>query len=171
MSATESRVVSARGEVRAKPEHIFELIADPSRQPEWDGNDNLANASDGQRVRAVGDVFTTMLTRGSVRENHVVEFVEGRLIAWKPAEPGCAPVGHLWRWTVDPIDAERSVVVHTYDWTELEDESRFERARATTSDRLAASVDRLTRLAHSGSPQTTTPPTPQQHRGDDAEGP
>ena len=29
---------------------VFELIADPSRQPSWDGNDNLGHAPDGQRV-------------------------------------------------------------------------------------------------------------------------
>lgn len=122
------------------------MIADPSRQPEWDGNDNLAEAPAGQRVRAVGDVFSMRLTKGSIRENHVVEFEEGRRIAWKPAEPGLAPIGHLWRWEIEPIDDTRSRVVHTYDWTELEDEQRYARARATTSDRLASSIDRLAEL-------------------------
>ena len=122
------------------------MIADPSRQPEWDGNDNLARAAPGQRVRSVGDVFTMTLTKGSVRQNHVVEFVEGRRIAWKPAEPDQAPVGHLWRWEVERINDECCLVVHTYDWTDLEDESRYGRARATTSERLAASIDRLAAL-------------------------
>ena len=147
MSEPNSRVVSVSREVRAESDRIFELIADPTRQPEWDGNDNLADAAAGQRVRAVGDVFSMTLTKGTVRENHVVEFVEGRLIAWKPAEPGQPPVGHLWRWQIEPIDDERSLVVHTYDWTELHDEARLHRARATTSDWLAASVDRLAALA------------------------
>lgn len=146
MPTGESRVASASREVRAAPDSIFELIADPSRQPEWDGNDNLAEAARGQRVRAVGDVFSMTLTKGSVRENHIVEFAEGRLIAWKPAEPGQAPIGHLWRWEVEPIDGERSLVVHTYDWTDLEDRSRYQRARATTSERLVASIDRLAAL-------------------------
>lgn len=122
------------------------MIADPSRQPEWDGNDNLAKADPGQRVRSVGDVFVTTLTMGSVRHNHVVEFAEGRLIAWKPAEPDQAPVGHLWRWEIEAIDDARSMVVHTYDWTELRDTARLERARATTSARLAASIDGLAAL-------------------------
>ncbi len=122
------------------------MIADPSRQPEWDANDNLATAAPGQRVCSVGDVFSMTLTMGAVRQNHVVEFIEGRLIAWKPAEPDQAPVGHLWRWELEPIDDLRSMVVHTYDWTELNDESRFERARATTSTRLGASIDRLAAL-------------------------
>lgn len=144
------RVVSASREVRATPEAIFELIADPVRQPEWDGNDNLVRAETTQRVQAVGDVFAMTTTKGLVRENHVVELEEGRRIAWKPAEPGGQPLGHLWRWEVEPLDAERSLVTHTYDWTHLHDEQREVRARATTSDRLAASIDRLADLAERG---------------------
>jgi Polyketide cyclase / dehydrase and lipid transport len=144
--SVERRITAASRKVGAAADLIFEMIADPSRQPEWDGNDNLATAAAGQRVRSVGDVFSMTLTNGSVRENHVVEFVDGRRIAWKPAEPGQAPVGHLWRWEVKPIDDERSLVVHTYDWTDLVDESRHARARATTRARLAASIDRLAAL-------------------------
>lgn len=141
------RVVSASREISTSAKHIFELIADPAQQPRWDGNDNLAQAPEGQRVRAVGDVFTMTTTKGSVRENHVVEFDEGRLIAWKPAEPGQPPIGQLWRWELEPIDASRTRVTHTYDWSELTDETRLPRARATTTDRLQASVDRLGTLA------------------------
>ncbi len=88
-------------------------------------------------------------TKGSVRENHVVEFEEGRRIAWKPAEPGSAPPGHLWRWVLEPLDVARTRVIHTYDWTGLTDEKRLPRARATTPDRLQASLDRLAGLAES----------------------
>jgi uncharacterized protein YndB with AHSA1/START domain len=141
------RVVQASREIAAEAESIFELIADPARQPLWDGNDNLAEAPGGQRVRAVGEVFTMTTTKGHVRENHVVEFEDGRLIAWKPAEPGGAPIGHLWRWELEPIDASRTRVTHTYDWTDLTDESRLPRAMATTADKLQASLDRLGTLA------------------------
>jgi uncharacterized protein YndB with AHSA1/START domain len=147
MATSELRVTSAAREIKAPAEHVFELIAEPSRQPEWDANDNLAEAAPGQRVRALGDVFAMTLTMGAVRENHVVEFVEGRRIAWKPAEPGRPPVGHLWRWEIEPVGGGRCRVTHTYDWTELHDEHRYPRARATTSERLAASADRLATLA------------------------
>ena len=141
------RVVSASREIAAGAGRIFELIADPAQQPGWDGNDNLAAAADGQRVRAAGAVFRTTLTMGSVRENHVVEFDEGRLIAWRPAEPGRRPPGHLWRWELEPISPSRTRVTHTYDWSRLTDEGRLPRARATTADRLQASLDRLAALA------------------------
>ena len=141
------RVVSASRDVAASADVIFELIADPAEQPRWDGNDNLAQADPGQRVRAVGDVFVMTTTNGHVRENHVVEFAEGRRIAWTPAEPGKEPPGHLWRWELEPIDSSRTRVTHTYDWTELTDEQRLPRARATTEDKLQASVERLAALA------------------------
>jgi uncharacterized protein YndB with AHSA1/START domain len=140
-------VASASREIAADAPRIFELIADPSQQPRWDGNDNLAEADSGQRVRALGDVFIMRLTRGGVRENHVVDFDEGRRIAWRPAEPGQEPPGHLWLWEVEPIDSSHTLVTHTYDWTELSDVERLPRARATTADKLAASLERLAALA------------------------
>lgn len=97
----------------------------------------------------MGDVFKTTLTNGAVRENHVTEFVEGSKIAWRPAEPGKQPPGHLWRWELSPVNAELTTVTHTYDWTELTDATRLERARATTTDMLRESMDRLAALAQS----------------------
>jgi uncharacterized protein YndB with AHSA1/START domain len=140
------RTVSATREVAAPAAAIFELIADPSQQPRWDGNDNLARAPEGQRVRGVGEVFTMMLSKGSIRENHVVEFEEGRRIGWRPADPGQPPAGHLWRWELEPT-GEVTRVTHTYDWSQLTDENRFARARATTLENLDASLVRLARLA------------------------
>lgn len=144
--ASEQRVVSATGVISAPLADVFEEIADPSRQPAWDGNDNLGHAAPGQRVHAVGDVFVMINAQGSERHNHVVEFDEGRLIAWRPAEPGKRPPGHLWRWELRPVDDASTEVTHTYDWTELTDQNRLPRARATTSDRLQASIDRLAAL-------------------------
>lgn len=141
------KIVSASREIAVAADRIFELIADPAEQPRWDGNDNLSHADTGQRVRAVGDVFTMTLRRGGVRENTIVEFDEGRLIAWRPAVVGRPQPGHLWRWELVPIEANRTRVTHTYDWTQLTDRSRFPRARATTTDRLAASLERLAQLA------------------------
>lgn len=141
------RVVSASREIAAGTSRIFELIADPAHQPQWDGNDNLAEAESGQRVRGIGDVFTMTLSNGAIRENHVVEFDDGRRIAWLPAEPGQRPPGHLWRWTLEPLAESRTRVTHTYDWSQLTDENRLPRARRTTTETLRASLDRLAEIA------------------------
>ena len=141
------RVVSASREVAASANRIFEFIADPAQQPLWDGNDNLAEAEPGQRVRGVGDIFTMTLTGGSIRDNHVVEFEEGRRIAWRPSESGRRPPGHLWRWELESLNETRTRVTHTYDWSQLTDQNRLPRARRTTPHRLAASLDRLAEIA------------------------
>ncbi len=141
------RVVSASREIAASADRIFELIADPAQQPLWDGNDNLAKAEPGQRIRGVGDVFIMTLTMGSIRENHVVEFDEGRRIAWFPSERGRRPPGHLWRWELEPVAETSTRVTHTYDWSGLTDMNRLPRARKTTPERLRASLDRLAEIA------------------------
>jgi hypothetical protein len=87
------------------------------------------------------------LTMGVLRDNHVVEFDEGRLIAWRPSEPGQEPPGQLWRWQLESLDGARTLVTHTYDWSRLTDEKRLPRARATTADKLQASIERLAELA------------------------
>lgn len=143
----ETRVSTASRDIAADPATIFELIADPTQQPRWDGNDNLVEAPMGRRVRAAGEVFAMRTTKGNLRENHVVDFEEGRRIAWRPAEPGQPPLGHEWRWELEPLDDGRTRVTHTYDWTDLRDEQRYERARSTTAERLLASIDRLAGLA------------------------
>jgi uncharacterized protein YndB with AHSA1/START domain len=139
----EQRVVSASLVIDAPALAIWELIVDPERQPSFDGNENLGQANTGQRVRAVGDVFRMTLTKGAVRDNHVVEYDEGRRIAWRPAEADRQPIGQLWRWELEPRDDGSTLVTHTYDWTQLTDESRFPRARATQPENLMASLERL----------------------------
>ena len=151
--AEQSRVVRASRDIAAPATRIFVLIADAAEQPRWDGNDNLKEADAGQRVRAVGDVFVMRLRRGGVRENRIVEFDEGRLIAWRPNVPGRPPPGHLWRWELEPLGEGRTRVTHTYDWTELKDRSRFPRARKTTAEWLAASLERLADLAENDAPE------------------
>ena len=66
--------------------------------------------------------------------------VDGRFI-------GKEPPGHLWRWELEPLGDNRTRVTHTYDWSQLTDEKRLVRARATTADKLQQSIDRLASLA------------------------
>ena len=54
--ADESRVIRVSRVMTAPASAIFALIADPSAQPRFDGNENLQEAAEGQRVTAVGEV-------------------------------------------------------------------------------------------------------------------
>ncbi|MFP5021027.1 SRPBCC family protein [Pseudonocardia phyllosphaerae] len=147
MTTEQPTVVTSSREIAADAARIFELIADPARQPSWDGNDNLVETAGDQRVHAIGDIFATTLTNGGVRENRVVEFEEGRRIAWKPSDVGAEPAGHLWRWELEPLDDGCTLVTHTYDWSGLTDEKRFPRACSTSPEMLAASLERLATAA------------------------
>ena len=144
-------IVTASRDIAAPAAAIFELIADPAQQPRWDGNDNLAEAAPGQRVRAVGDVFVMTNSNGGVRDNHVVAFTEGREIAWRPAPHGEQPAGHQWGWRLEEREGGTRVT-HTYDFTDLpaEQEKRLAKARAMTPEKLMASIDRLAALAEEG---------------------
>lgn len=146
---TADTVVTASREIAAPAAVIFELIADPAEQPRWDGNDNLAEAAPGQRVRALGDVFVMTNQGGGVRDNHVVAFVEGREIAWRPAPHGEQPAGHQWGWVLEPVEDGRTLVTHVYDFSGLPaaQEARLAKARQMTSEKLLASIDRLAELA------------------------
>ncbi|GAA1861200.1 SRPBCC family protein [Brevibacterium marinum] len=141
------KVVSVELEIAAPAAEVFELIADPVRQPEWDGNDNLGYAAQGQRVTSVGSSFVTTLTKGVDRENHIVEFEEARLIAWKPSEVGGDPFGHKWIWEIEATGDRSSLVRQTYDWTELRDPQRLPRAQSTKAANLLESLERLKALA------------------------
>lgn len=143
------KVVSAEIEIAAPASEIFELIADPVRQPEWDGNDNLGSAAQGQRPTSATGSFITTLTKGVDRENHIVAFEEGRLIAWKPSEVGGEPFGQKWVWEIEATGERSSLVRQTYDWTELRDPQRLPRARSITSENLLASLEGLKALAES----------------------
>lgn len=142
-------VVTASREIAAPAATLFDLIADPAEQPRWDGNDNLAGAEAGQRVRAVGDVFVMTNQGGGVRDNHVVAFVEGREIAWRPAPHGEQPAGHQWGWVLEPLEDGRTLVTHVYDYSDLpaSQEARLAKARQMTPEKLMASIDRLAELA------------------------
>lgn len=152
--SNEAKVTTAERTIQASRDSIFELIADPAEQPRWDGNGNLAVAAEGQRVTSVGEVFeVTLTTDDIVRENEVVEFAEGKLIAWKPRNPGEMPFGQLWRWELeDTSEPGVTLVRHTYDWSGLPADTmprRLERARNTSEAMLMASIDRLAELAES----------------------
>lgn len=140
---SQSQVITASREIDAPATTVFELIADPAQHASWDGNDNVVELVRGSRVRAVGEIFAMRTTKGNVRDNLVVAFEEGRIIAWRPGDDGGAPAGHEWRWEVEPLGAERCRATHTYDWRELTDERRRPRAESTTERNLRASLDRL----------------------------
>lgn len=143
---SENRTVTASRTVGAPPEQVFALVGDPRQHPLMDGRGNTSAAQDAQPIGAAGESFLMLNSNGKVRENRVVEFEAGRLVAWMPCPVGGEPFGFLWRWEIASAADGGSLVTHTYEWTTLTREDLFDEARSVTEADLSRSLQRVADL-------------------------
>ena len=112
--------VSVERVVPAPPERVFELLADPRRHREIDGSGTVRDPVRAPERLSLGDVFgMDMKAGGRYRmRNTVVEFEEGRRIAWQPrpdhALAAKAIGGRIWRYELEPVDGG-TLVRETWD--------------------------------------------------------
>lgn len=107
------RVVSVSRVIQASPEAIFEVVADPARHGEIDGSGMVQNVRGESKRLELGSTFGMDMKFGPLPyriSNKVVEFEEGRLIAW--AHFG----GHRWRYELEPVDGGTKVT-ESFDWS------------------------------------------------------
>ena len=103
------RTVTVERVISAPPEKIFALLADPRRHREFDGSGPVRDAVDGPARLSAGARFgLNMHVGGSYQmTNTVVEFEEGRRIAWQPRPTNAliATVvgGRIWRYELEPV--------------------------------------------------------------------
>ena len=96
--------------VPAPPEAVFDLLADPRRHREIDGSGTLRETVDGPVRLSQGAVFGMGMHAGASYSltNTVVEFEEGRRIAWqpRPTHPLAAKLvgGRTWRYELAPVE-------------------------------------------------------------------
>ena len=101
--------VSVERVIPAPPERIFELLADPRRHPEIDGSGTVREAVDGPVRLSSGARFGMDMRRGGRYRmtNTVVEFEEGRRIAWQPRPANAVANkligGRIWRYELEPV--------------------------------------------------------------------
>jgi uncharacterized protein YndB with AHSA1/START domain len=102
--------VSAERVVNASPSEIFDLLADPRRHREFDGSGTVRDAAvDGPQRLSPGAVFGMGMKAGApyTMTNTVVEFEEGRRIAWQPRPTNAlarkAIGGRIWRYELEPV--------------------------------------------------------------------
>ena len=106
-----SRSVSRSTVVPAPPEQVFELLARPRRHADIDGSGTVKGQVRGPERLSHGARFGMRMRFGVpyVIWNEVVEFEEGRRIAWRH-------VGHhVWRYELEPVDGGTRVT-ETFDW-------------------------------------------------------
>lgn len=101
----ESQTVSVSRVIAAEPDAIFDVVADPSLHHVIDGSGSVRGARGGSRRLTLGDRFSTSMRIGVpyVISNKVVEFEEGRRIAW--AHLG----GWRWRYELEPVEGGTKV--------------------------------------------------------------
>lgn len=107
------RVVSVERVISAPAEEIFELLARPAMHPVMDGSGTVRKAPEGNPERLfLGAKFGMgMRIIGPYRtRNTVVEFEEGRRIAWHH------PARNIWRYELQPMEGGTRVR-ESFDWS------------------------------------------------------
>ena len=102
---------SARIVINAPAGLIFDVVADPSQHHRFDGSGMVEGSVSGPRRLEGGSRFG-MQMRMKVpyrTSNEVVEFEDGRLIAW------CHFNHHRWRYEFEPVDEHTTIVTETFD--------------------------------------------------------
>ncbi len=100
--------------IPASAQQLFDVVADPAMHPVIDGSGTVrAVGEDAPQRLAPGARFGMEMRIGRPYRitNTVVEFEEGRLLAWD----------HLgrarWRYRFEPLDGGRTLVTETWDWS------------------------------------------------------
>ncbi len=112
--------VSVERVVPAPPEEVFALLADPRRHREIDGSGTLRDTVDGPPRLFRGARFGTRMQLGGpyAMTSTVVEFEEGRRIAWQPRPTNrvaaLAIGGRIWRYELEPVQGG-TLVRETWD--------------------------------------------------------
>jgi uncharacterized protein YndB with AHSA1/START domain len=101
--------------IPASAADIFELLASPAQHALIDGSGTVRGVQPRTPVRlAAGARFGMQMKVGAPYKimNEVVEFEEGRRIAWRHF------AGHVWRYQLEPVGPDATQVTEEFDPTE-----------------------------------------------------
>lgn len=107
-----ARQVSVSRVIAAEPDALFAVLADPAKHSIIDGSGTVRRARGNPERLHLGATFSMDMKMGVpyFTKNKVVEFEEGRLIAWQHVGK------HRWRYTLEPVDGGTRVT-ETFDWS------------------------------------------------------
>jgi hypothetical protein len=99
-------LVSETVTIPADAQLLFDIVADPAMHPVIDGSGSVRAVRAGGADRlAMGATFGMDMKLGTSYKitNTVVEFDEGRRLAWRHFN------GHVWRYSFEPVDGGTAV--------------------------------------------------------------
>jgi uncharacterized protein YndB with AHSA1/START domain len=109
----DERLISGSTTIDAPPEVVFAIVADPRQHPRIDGSGSVRDLISGPERLAKGETFGVSMKLFGLPytiRNRVVEFEEGRLIAWRHFG------AHRWRYALTPTD-DGTLVTETFDYS------------------------------------------------------
>jgi uncharacterized protein YndB with AHSA1/START domain len=137
-------IVEGQREINARPDQIFDLLADPGRHSEIDGSGTVKKAGNQAPQRlALGSKFEMSMKLGAPYKmiNEVVEYEENRRIAWQPRWPGAIGKivgGRIWRYILEPVGENKTLVTESWDITQ--DPLKSLLARPPVKKRVAQAI-------------------------------
>ncbi|MHB1613506.1 MAG: SRPBCC family protein [Actinomycetes bacterium] len=152
---TDFRTRSVTRDIDADPGRVFALITDPRVHPLLDGSGTVHRQLAGPSRLGAGSRFTMAMRMRVLgvalayrTTNEVVEFDEGRRIAWRHAGH------HVWRYEVAPNDRGGSQVTETFAYAQARAPRMLERMGIPERNEAAmrASLDRLAEIAERRTP-------------------
>jgi uncharacterized protein YndB with AHSA1/START domain len=144
-------VVTVERVIPAPPAAIFELLADPARHREIDGSGSVRDpVGDTERLE-LGSKFGMSMKLGVPYRmvSEVVEFEEGRRIAWQP-RPAMPLIGHLfggriWRYELEPVEGGTRVR-ESWDISQESMKWMVRPAAKHTRDAMTATLERIEQI-------------------------
>jgi hypothetical protein len=112
--------------VTADPSTIFTLLRDPKGHVAIDSSGMLMAAT-GEPVGAVGDSFVVHMDREALNDYPlgeydvtvtITKFEPDREIAWTVVGQIRPPMGHVYGYTLEPVDGG-TLVTSYYDWSSI----------------------------------------------------
>jgi hypothetical protein len=113
--------------IAADPAAIFRVLSDPRGHVAIDSSGMLM-ASTGDPVTTVGDSFVVHMDREALNDYPMGEYdvtvtittlVPGREIAWTILGQIRPPIGHVYGYTLEPMD-DGTLVTSYYDWSSID---------------------------------------------------
>jgi uncharacterized protein YndB with AHSA1/START domain len=145
-----TRSVSSSIIVEADAATVFDVLADPSQHPLFDGSDSVKGQMSGPPRLYLGATFSMRMRWAApyVIKNTVIEYEEDRRIAWRHI------ARHVWRYELTPVSGARTpctTVCESFDWEPAPLGFLYERLRLVGRNQNAidASLQRLKVLVES----------------------